>query len=271
MSLEIEIQGSKIGSNPGGKCLISGLGNPFQAYLKFCPRGSRFPSNIYLNAKNQPVYEAVTNELFKLFGLKVPVYYVLTRPDMFRFITPKKSEIGENHRRYFVSKLILEKSWPTHPACREHMDEQSIYRDLLRVEDVEGKADNFIFLDSPEGGKLFYIDLGCSLGIRAKEGIVLVKGNVIRDLERSKLKELRKKISSYSVRTDGGERLLNMGWLIDTLGELNIPILNPRPEHRPLTSLLEVEEIETLKRFLTVCFGEQINKYKKSDKVVRHF
>ncbi|MCX6742478.1 MAG: hypothetical protein NTX24_04900 [Candidatus Pacearchaeota archaeon] len=72
----------------------------------------------------------------------------------------------------------------------------TIYRDLLRVEDVEGKADNFMFLYSQEKGRLFYIDLGCSLGIRAKEGVVLVKGNVIGDLDRSKLKELGKKLAS---------------------------------------------------------------------------
>ncbi|MCX6742479.1 MAG: hypothetical protein NTX24_04905 [Candidatus Pacearchaeota archaeon] len=62
-----------------------------------------------------------------------------------------------------------------------------------------------------------------------------------------------------------------MDWLVDTLGELNIPTLNPKPEYAPLNSLLEEGEIETLKKFLIVCFGEQINKYKDSDKVVRCF
>src|SRR3989344_97751 len=78
MSLKVILESGKKGSNPGGKCqIVPGNGRPsFEAYFKYCYGPPVVPESAF-RGPHQPIYEATTFELARMFGLRTPETYLL--------------------------------------------------------------------------------------------------------------------------------------------------------------------------------------------------
>lgn len=267
----IEITGNRIGSNPGGKCLVNSPRMlPFEAYIKYCP-GYHFPHSIGLNARNQPVYEAVTNSLARILGLEVADFFVLVGAEGVNF--KKREGVREEFgggRVYFVSKTLPKPTKINDLKLYSAMEKERIYRDLLGVEDIEGRANNYVFYPDDGDGRLVYLDLGCSLGIHAKEGSVTIRGKISDAImERKTARTLTKEANRYVVDPKGSSRTLCISDLLDGFHLIGIPILGETPTIKRLEHLLSEQEIETLKVMLVLCMTETFRKNRHSGVIVR--
>ena len=272
MGFEVEVlEDVKKGSNPGRKVSFPDIGGLGDCYLKYCP-GSRVSREIDLSAHNQPFYEAITNHLCRELGLPVPKTLVLRdggKGEKDRKVKFKGSSFNGG-REYFVSELVEKPEGnvaENSGLVKEILNKDRPYLELLGVEDVFtkgiGRRDNYHFFKYPggedTGGEITYIDLGCSLGIRAKEGNMGVRD---KDLKSSRdLRRMKKRIDPWSIISRDGERIIPLVEIIENFEDIPIITMNPC-DNSSISNYLSRGETDQIKDMLTFCIYECVQKYR---------
>ena len=148
------------GSNPGGVCKVRGNTEFERAYFKFV-FGTHMRGGSNFNPQHQPIYEALTFELARKFGLDTVNYAVL--------LNEKKDVVFENWKNngfnnnpagrasYFVSEIFRLPQWALrkaegapfvdfHDDARELIGLQQLYLDTLLISDIVGKRQNYLVI-----------------------------------------------------------------------------------------------------------------------------
>ncbi len=277
MAMKIEVlEGRKKGSNPGRKCKFPDLKGIGECYLKYCP-GSRLPKEISLNAYNQPFYEGITNHLCRELKVSVPRTFVLRDGQRRRVEFVGSSFNGG--REYFVSELDqrLEGDVKKYRDLVIHLlNQDRPYLELLGVEDVLGtrenigRRDNYHFFKYPggenTGGEITYVDLGCSLGIRAKEGRIEVREGGIQ--ESKNMRRIRKRLGSWHVVSRDDEKIIPLEKVVDDFENIPVATINPCGIY-PISEQLSSAEIDQLRDSITVIMYDWVRNNKYNDVLIR--
>ncbi|MEK6820358.1 MAG: hypothetical protein AABX71_01485 [Nanoarchaeota archaeon] len=269
MALEVQVLTGRKGSNPGGICNI--IVNPYRiipCYVKYCP-GSHLPRGSNLGARNQPVYEAVTNELVRRVGLATPRTHVLIDTDKdVRFIKldGAREGLGEGRRYYFVSELVTTKQSKNQELLKEVRDREEPYLDILGICDVFNISNNYFFYED-KTGKIVYIDLGCSF-VRAKEGWIEIKNRDRREMgSRDNLKRARKELANYSIVPAQGGSPISLFSLVEDIPNIELSTLNP-DKRMAVTGVLSPAEITEIQTILTVEIDRGLKKYRRNPHII---
>jgi hypothetical protein len=280
MTMNVEVlEDSSKGGNPGRMCRIPSLVGENTFYLKYCP-GSRIGRGINLSAFNQPFYEAVANSVSRKLGISVPrTSVLLDEDDSIEFLHSKFN----GGRDYFASGIVVGKEGDTKSnldLIGRLLEEDRLYFDLIKIEDILGKnqfsigrRDNYLFFKYPggyeTGGEIVYVDLGCSLGIRVKEGRMSVKESLADQTRNSKkMRNMRKSVSSWHLITKKQDELINLGEILEGLGSMPISTINPCGED-PAEKHVPKKEMDQLRDLLTVCMYEGIKKNAGSEYLIK--
>src|SRR3989344_6929855 len=107
----ITVTSERVGSNPGGKCIIPYHGRTIESYIKYCNL-SHLPRNHPFNVPNQPIYEALTLTLASKLGLHVPEFWVLYNEDRsvnFSYEDKRleRKKLDSDRLCYLVSRLVI--------------------------------------------------------------------------------------------------------------------------------------------------------------------
>jgi len=273
MGALINVQSGRKGSNPGGKCVISSQGRVFDAYLKYC-LGSKIPrGRSSFVPEHQPIYEAITFKLVKTLGLHVPEFFVLRNAGqdvVFTgdFATSPKDHKGREY--YFVSRWEHESPSPQREEVANSLLSSELpYLDLLMVEDIIGKRQNYLFQRGESGSRVVYCDLGCSF-VKAIRGALELPQRVLKcsRLAHNCKKQERKHLKGKQLILVDGSSEVDLHHLATGLEELTIPCLNPA-ENVPLGHLLPEETIEEIGTYLTHTFAEDLPSLKKAGLIRR--
>tara|TARA_Y100000310_G_C20580086_1_gene762526 strand:+ start:294 stop:1115 length:822 start_codon:yes stop_codon:yes gene_type:complete len=265
----VDVQSERKGSNPGGYCKIVDQKGSFDAYFKYCI-GSKIKRGTAFVPHNQPIYEAATFELVRQFGLPVPDFFVLLNEDgqvEFRNTVETKKDHSGRHS-YFVSRIERDARNPQlEGIATQIVAAERPFLDLLMVEDVVGKRQNYVFQKDGLGSRVLYCDLGCSF-VRANNGTLSLPQRVLKNgraSSRSKKKEKSRLRGKRVISVEGKE--IGLYDLVDGLGSLEIPCLNPRIKS-PLRSFLNQGEIVEIQNYLSHTFAEEIPKLRKQGLLV---
>jgi len=264
MTLEVQVLTSRKGSNPGGVCNIVTSNRIIPSYVKHCP-GSHLPRESYLSAKNQPIYEAITNVLARNVGLHTPKTHVLIDTDNdVRFVKYDGSQehFGEGRRYYFVSELLPAEQSQNTEVLRKIIEREEPYLDLLGICDVFDRRDNYFFYENG-GRRAVYVDLGCSF-VRAKEGWIEIKNRDKKEIKnRNNTKRARKELSDYAIVPARGGRGITFASLVDSIPNIEISTFNPEGRVA-VARMLSQEEIEEIQTLLTLEMDRELRKYRKT-------
>jgi hypothetical protein len=264
MALEVQVLTSRKGSNPGGVCNIITPNRVIPSYVKHCP-GSHLPRESYLGAKNQPIYEAITNVLARILGLHTPKIHVLIDMDNdVRFVKYNGSQehFGEGRRYYFVSELLPAEQSQNTERLRKLIEQERPYLDLLGICDVFDRRDNYFFYENGRS-RVVYVDLGCSF-VRAKEGWIEIKNRDKKEIKnRGNIKRARKELSDYVVVPVRGGRGITFASLVDVIPKIEISTLNPEGRVA-VAEMLPQEEIEEIQTLLTLDMDRELRRYRKT-------
>jgi len=280
MVIKIEVlEEMQKGSNPGRKVSFPQIKSLGDCYLKYCPasRGKKYHG---LSAHNQPFYEAITNHLCREIGVSVPRTFVL------RDGKGSVDFVGNSFnggREYFVSEWKNENEGnvsKNSELVKYLISQDRLYLELLGVEDVLGKKvgkresigkrDNYHFVKYPggkeTGGEITYIDLGCSLGIRAKEGEMEVREKIPEN--KKELKRMKKRISPWHIISRDEKKILPLEEMIERFEEIPIIELNDR-KSKPIKDYLTIEEIDQLRNLFMVTMYSGIKKNKEENCLIK--
>jgi hypothetical protein len=273
MTFKVEVVSGRKGSNPGGRCRIPKINSLGECYIKYCP-GSRVRREVDLNAYNAPFYELVANSLAISFRLNVPKTFVLLdyKKDV-EFIGEKDFNGG---RCYFVSKIDKREEEDVNSENAEEaaelLERDRLYFDLLGIEDVLtkpgsiGRRDNYLFFKRYGHSEIVYVDLGCCMGMRIKEGNLSLRDRTYKELR--KADSIRKEVEKYHVIGRDGERIISLEKLLEDFGGLHLISLNPIACDS-LDFHIPEREIDQLRDLLVLSMYNGINKNKDSDFLVK--
>ncbi len=271
MTVHIEYLTGKKGSNPGGKVRVYSdtrreNGQEFDGYLKYCFVPKTLQGTPF-TAAHQPVYEAATFQLARLFGLHVPEFFVLLngRQDV---IFEKWKENGERdphgRRYYFVSKWL---ACPLDDQDRKTecsrasaiVKEELPFLDALHVSDISGKRQNFLLCEGVNGSpKVFYVDLGCSF-VRAVDGR-LRKPMKVRGMAKAHdLKLAEKQLGKYGLITADDDTIIPLESLPLAIRNMALPTLNPKGK-ASLSDLVSPPEVEEMEKDIVYNFSKSLHK-----------
>lgn len=280
----IKVTSDRIGSNPGGKCLVDCNGLQFNGYFKYC-HGSRIGGNSSFHAAHQPVYEAITFQLIKQIGLQVTDFYIIINKD--RGVQFNDWKIFMNHDPsgrdfYFVSKIL-----PRPNDCPEYVVDkiikrEDIYLSSLLVADIIGKGQNYRCYSKPgcsfhscrghkdqcDGGSIVYLDLGCSF-VYAREGFLTLPHKLQSHNPadfKIQMHKLERTVIISKIKSE-----INLGQLITDLPKIPIPTLHPKG-HTTLSQFLSNQEIREIGGYLAQSLTKSIPAFKERGLVVnKHF
>ena len=255
------------GSNPGGLVIVSNSRDSFKAYLKYCP-GSKIPKDCGFNPQNQPIYEAITFEMARSLGLLTPDFYVLLNSDHNLRIVSKpgvKEVIDPRRKCYFVSRFVESHQLEDEDKLNKQIAEDSVYRDLLRIKDIVGKRQNFLFL---ENERIQYIDLGCSF-VHAVEGYLLAKNSELKALSSSEkeLKSALDHLRRYHLITRDEKEIISLTDLVKMPLYLKIPVLGDSKK-LTLDSLISQEEIHNIIKIMAIAAVDHLKQIKSSGNII---
>lgn len=259
MVLELTVLSAKKGSNPGGLCRVNNGRAEFEGYVKYV-FGSKLPRSSSLEADHQPIYEAITFELARRIGLKVPQFYVLINSGHdVKIADPHRVSCKDHSGRkyYFVSKMMRESKGGRKEIDdfgRGVVDAEKPYLELLQIDDILGKRQNYI-VDIVRGS-VYYVDLGCSF-VHAKEGFIHLP-NRLRKVEHKNGKKSRCHLKNKSiVKLDDVGATVNLGEIVSTFESITLPTLNPIGR-AAISSLLHSEEVEEIREYIAHGFCENL-------------
>jgi hypothetical protein len=247
MAINVQVTSGKKGSNPGGRCKVSNGAELFSAYYKYC-HGSHLNGQSSFNAQNQPVYEALTFELAKKVGLMAPRTYVLLNPKNDVHFQGWKDHNGHDpsgRAYYFLSRIIPHlKATERDPREQRALEKETPYLNGLLISDIIGRRQNYAFTPEGDDGKISYLDLGCSF-VHAKEGFLGLH-HKLRVGNQKDFRRATKKLKGKKLSTNDG-RTIDLSSLVDNLGSMVIPVLNPQGsvQIKDLISNAEIEEIRS--------------------------
>lgn len=261
MALELTIQSGRKGSNPGGLAYIQDTKQRFQAYLKYCPLSKIDPSYGF-NPQNQPIYEAITFEMARRLGLQTPDFFVILNKEKdLTFNIPKEFEGIDPHRKcYFATKMItLPENRDVFKAETRIQKEEKTYLDILRIDDIIGRKQNYMFLDNPE--RIFYLDLGCSF-VHAVNGYIGLQNAEKKVLGKSdrELKKALNILSRYELITNNNSDFINMADIANMPNELFIHTLNPRGRIA-LSDMISEFEISQISKIFALSMLENLKHF----------
>lgn len=257
MSLRVILESGKKGSNPGGKCWVeNGIGNQsFNAYFKYCYGPPVVPES-HFRGPHQPIYESVTFELARIFGLKTPLTYLLLNNKknvVFERWKENREHDPSGREFYFVSKFLgcdLGNDDMINGFASNLIDKEKVYLEALLISDIIGRRQNYLVCQA--GGqannqvRILYIDLGCSF-VHAKEGRLSIPNKMKPKFERKKkdLKRFLKDLSKYELIKADNMETFNLKELEDRIRGLTLPTLNPYGRIR-LSSVITDGEMEAI-------------------------
>ena len=262
MSVQINLTSSRIGSNPGGKCIFKSNRLEFGAYFKYCI-GSRMKGHSVFVPENQPVYEAITFELAKKIGLDVVDSYVLLNKNqdvVFEGWRDVDESDPSGRKYYFVSRLSRK---PTAEELRNDNGEvpklHHVYLDSLLIADIVGRKQNYS-IDPNNPKHITYLDLGCSF-VYAHGGII-EQPNKLRLKDPKEIKKERKKLKGKSIIDVTNSEIINLEDFIESTSNLSITTLNPWKQAR-VSDLISQEEISEIKGELIHSFSSCLSDFKE--------
>ena len=269
MTLEVSMLSAKKGSNPGGLAFIKDPKQRFQAYLKYCP-SSKIDPEYGFNSQNQPIYEAVTFEMARRLGLNTPDFYVLlnSHHDVEFDISKEFDGIDPHRKCYFVSKMINLPENRDVPKAEDRIRKfEKTYLDMLRIDDVIGRKQNYMFLDNPE--RILYIDLGCSF-VHAVSGFIGIQNAEKKVLNRNDkdLKRALNILKRYELIPNNGSNFINLAEIVNMPNDIYLPTLNPRGRIA-LSDLLSEMEINNIVKILGLSMLDNLKSF-DSDLIEQH-
>lgn len=262
MGVEIHLTSSRIGSNPGGKCVFKSNRLEFNAYFKYCI-GSRIKGHSVFAPENQPVYEAITFELAKKIGLDVVDSYVLLNKNQ-DVVFDGWREVGETdpsgRKYYFVSRLSRR---PTAEELKSDNGEVPIlhyvYLDSLLIADIVGRKQNYS-IDPKDPEHLIYLDLGCSF-VYAHGGMI-EQPNKLRLKDPKEIKKDMRKLRGKSIIDAKNSEIINLEDFIESTSNLFVTTLNPWRQVR-VSDLISDDEISEIKGELIQSFSSCLSDFKE--------
>jgi len=269
MVSRISIVTERKGSNPGGKCVYSDRETSFAGYLKYCDL-SNMGRESALSATRQPIYEALTLVIAKKLGLHVPEFYIVPNNGhavAFDFRPNLKSTIRKDKPFYFLSKIVDITQHQDPEKTRKILASEKIYRDLLLVTDVSHKQQNFTLMPDENGGRIVYIDAGCSF-VDAVEGKMFYRRGKKINGSKSDLKQGMQVASRYALLTADEESILVLEDILNLVDTARIPRLNPRG-YVNIADLLTNAERSEIKRILLLNLAPTIRRHKDSGNLIR--
>jgi len=281
MALEIKVISGPKGSNPGGKCVIPSFKNKGMDYIKYCNVNDVSP---LLDVQNQPIYEAISLEMAKKLGLSVPEYEVIVNPhrtDVRFSYSPlpgeKVSPLNSKKSCYFLSRFIPHNVDDTHEGLPPLMAREKIFRDLLNLGDISGRAQNYSFIQ-PKNAEPFvtYIDVGCGL-VDAHEGHLSIRTSLRNKLKKVKgkkdLRNIKNRLSRWEIETPLGKRI-NLEEFGESIPEIPISVLDASRGGRfvktvPARVLLSLGELDQLQLIYFVVNERFLKKYSGDERLSR--
>ena len=286
MVLEIKITSENKGSNPGGRCMLDldshkGFDLSGKFYLKYCSVNGIYSNS--LTPSHQPFYEAMFIEMARILGLIVPDYFVLINSSpskiLFSYL-PEKDEkpkkLNPYNKTFFISKIVDEPPISNDLVLGYLMNSERIYRDVLNLGDVSGRANNYSLIFSKKNLKhnILYLDLGCSL-VDAKDGVLLIRKGLERkltNLKNKKLKYIVQKLKKTNLKVLNNENFINLGILGDKiLNSVYVNILEPSFSFKInrilLNKVVNLSELEELTKIYFLVNMDFLEKYKNDPRV----
>ncbi len=267
MVINVRVVSQRKGSNPGGRCEIFNGVVPFSAYFKYCYGTHLGRSEVSsFNAHNQPIYEALTFELAKRLGLNAPnTFVLLNRERDVAFLGWEAYDAKDPSGRdfYFVSEIIPHpKEVETNPKEREALTSEIPYLDALLISDIVGRKQNYAFEQNDNGcRRLTYLDLGCSF-VHAKEGHLRLAHRLkIRNAK--EFKRVMKKLEGKKVISASRDKAVDLGYLVEEIGTMPIPVLNPKALLRT-NNLLSLGEIEEIRKHIAQGFYDALPNFRQT-------
>lgn len=248
------VESTRKGSNPGGLCTYRNGKNNFQGYFKYCI-GSRISNTCSnLHSDHQPIYEAITFELARRFGLRTPPFFVLLNKKNDATFQDSRELVSHDHSGrpfYFLSKIIYEsKNLDREQAGSEIIEKQRVYLDALMISDILGKRQNYMILGESGDYQVSYVDLGCSF-VHATEGFIRLPNDLkkYKEIPRNREKNDKHRLKNKTVISADNDSLVNLEELVYGFRGLTIPTLNPW-RRIPIRDLLSEEEVEEIDDYL---------------------
>jgi len=281
MALEIKVISGPKGSNPGGKCIIPNFKNKGTDYIKYCNVND--VSSLGLDVQNQPVYEAISLEMAKKLGLSVPKYKVIMNPsktDMKFSYSPLSGEkitpLNSKKSCYFLSQFIPHNVDDTNEGLPPLMAKEKIFRDLLNLGDISGRAQNYSFIQ-PRYAEPFvtYIDVGCGL-VDAHGGHLSIRTSLRNKLQKIKgkkdLRNTQKRLSRWDIKTPKGERI-NLKEFGESISETPIKVFDASKTGRvkivPAKELVSSEELDKLQMIYLIVNEKFLKNYSRDKRLFR--
>lgn len=262
MSFRLEVQSARIGGNPGGRCGVHTSKEQFEGYFKFC-YGSRIGGASSLRTSRQPVYEAITFQLVRSFGLGTTDFYVLLnqRRDVQFDNWRKFSDHNPSGRDlYFLSKLLPPESNQWHGIVPLFLSNDMVYLESLRVGDIIGRRQNYYcYGSSNTTGNIVYIDLGCSF-VYAKDGYLTLPHKVFV-YEAKEFKRVMHRLERASVITRT-QRELNLATIVEELPHMTLPTLNAALS-LPVEVFLEHDEIKEIQGYVAQGLEQSLQAFRQ--------
>jgi len=258
------VKSDRKGSNPGGFCSYNNGRDNFEGYLKYC-FGSKIPRNLsYLRSDHQPIYEAITFELARKFGLKTPDFFVLKNQDNHvEFEDPEKFSPHTHSGRpfYFISRKIHEPALPNLDQIgSEIISKQKVYLESLMIADILGKRQNYHILPRGNDFDVYYLDLGCSF-VHATGGFIHLPNELKTYSRNCDTKRDRCNLKGKAVVGSDNKSFVDLEKLTSSFEDLAIPVLGSSP--MPLSDLISSEEIEEISSYLIHGLCKGISMYKE--------
>lgn len=274
MAFDILVKSNRIGSNPGGRCELLVHEKQVDAYIKYCNRSSMHPEAPLLDL-NQPIYEALTFALARKLGLCVPDFAVVLNknPERVNFTYESKSFDKLNNKKpyFFVTEVI---SWANQDFYKKTYEKQlfdeEIYRDLLIIDDITGRKQNYWFVpdeNSEKGGHISYVDLGCSF-VNVNEGTMSARSGKPPSSNKNDIKQANNIVKKYGVIKNDNEKVISLSEIVNSIYFINIPTINPEGT-MPTYKLISEQELDELSHILKMSFTKTLRKYKEHPKLVK--
>ena len=234
MEWVLRIVSNKKGSNPGGFAYLKEV----YGYVKFCHsvHQRRGP----LEVTHQPIYEYITSEVARRFGILSPPLQVIPG-EKIKIINECNNPFFNKPREYYFFSHYVD-----HTNNGEVDEIYRVYLELIGICDVFKKGDNYGYLKGTH--EIIIIDVGCNF-VKAINGIMYY--NTPRPPNKKAVKKINRQI-----RTLDGKKINPMD-LIHEIPYFNIRMLD---ENIKVKSILSREEIEYIQGYYINQFAKKIKK-----------
>ncbi len=259
MVASVNFTSSRIGSNPGGRCYFVSDRLDFNGYIKYC-FGSHINGFSSFRADHQPVYEAMTFELARKFGLKTVDSFLITNSNKDLYFD-KFKDVGEpdpsGRLFYFISRLSQNPPCENGSQnCCDIPETEHIYLDSLLITDIIGKKQNYILCPAISQQPI-YLDLGCSF-VHAHEGFIHHPHKM--KVDEKDLRRARKRIQGRNIIGADNETIVSFDEIIDMPFSMSLTCLNPW-RVVPVSQLIGEEESLEIQNHLIGSLYTNLKRY----------